>query len=63
MRIIQIVVGSESEPSEAVTFVCGDLDRVEDNLFVELVLDILVGRPLHDTEPKEMSLLALNVEL
>ena len=55
MRIIQIVVGSESEPSEAVTFVCGDLDRVEDNFFMELILDILVGRPLHYIKGKELS--------
>ena len=63
MRVVEIIVGSDSEPSEAVSLVGRYSDAVEDNFLMELVLDILVGRPLHDTEPKEMSLLALNVEL
>ena len=62
MRIIEIIVGSDSEPSQPVSFVCCDLDPVEDNFFVELVLDILVSGPLDKTETKELSL-ALKVEL
>ena len=62
MRVVEIIVGSDSEPSEAVTLVGRDSDPVEDNFLMELVLDILVGRPLHHTETKEMSL-ALRGEL
>ena len=61
MRIIEIIVGSDSEPSEAVSFVCCDLDPVEDDFLVELVLDILVSWPLDKTETKELSM-ALKVE-
>ena len=56
MRIVEIVVGSDSEPSERVSLVCCDRDPVEDNLLVKLVLNILVGRPLDDTEAEELSL-------
>ena len=56
MRIIEIIVGSDSEPSQRMSLIgCND-DPVEDNFLVELVLNILVGRPLDDTEAEELSL-------
>ena len=63
MGIVEIIVGPDSEAFQMISLVGGNYHPIEDNFFMELVLDILVGRPLHDTEPKEMSLLALNVEL
>ena len=62
MGIIEIIVGSDSEPPQSVSFVGCDHDAVEDNFLVELVLDVLVSRPLNNTEPKELSL-ALKVSL
>ena len=56
VRIVEIVVGSDSEPSQCVSLVCCDHDPIEDNFLVELVLNILVGRPLDDTEAEELSL-------
>ena len=55
VRIVEVVPGSQAEPSEAVALVGGHRHPVEDDLFVELPLDVLVGRSLHYIKGKEPS--------
>ena len=61
VRIVEVIVGSDSVAFYAVALVCGNNHPTDDNFFMELKLHILISFPFHLTESKEHSR-ALNVK-
>ena len=61
MRIVEIIVGSDSEAVYAVALVGGNYHPTDHNFFMELKLHILICFPFYLTESEEHSR-ALNVK-
>ena len=61
VRIVEVVVGSDSEAVYAVALVGGNYHPTDDNFFMELKLHILICFPFYLTESEEHSR-ALNVK-